>query len=229
MPEMLRVYRDFVSTAPDALTVHAGAMTLPDVGPVAVMLPVWCGAAAEGEHHLAPLRAYGRPLFDTVQTMPYVAVQTMLDGAAPHGRHNYWKSGFVPVLPDDAGAVVGEFMRQATSPTSICLIEHVHGAPTRVPVEATAFSVREEQFHCIAVASWDAKEAESPHIQWARGFWGAMQGWSSGRVYMNILGQDDEGRVRDAYGPAYGRLQAVKAKYDGANVFAVNHNIRPQA
>jgi hypothetical protein len=96
-------------------------------------------------------------------------------------------------------------------------------------VDATAFSVRDEQFHCIAVASWDAKEDGSPHIQWARDFWGAMQGWSSGRVYMNILGQDDEGRVRDAYGPAYGRLQAVKAKYDAANVFAINHNIRPQA
>ena len=79
MPEMLRVYRDFVSTAPDALTVHAGAMTLPDVGPVAVMLPVWCGEAAEGERHLAPLRAYGRPLFDTVMLEPKTKSATVCD------------------------------------------------------------------------------------------------------------------------------------------------------
>ena len=47
------------------------------------MLPVWCGEDCEGERRLALLRAFGRPLFDTVQAMPYVAVQSMLDAAAP--------------------------------------------------------------------------------------------------------------------------------------------------
>ncbi len=227
LPDMLRFYRDFVSGAPDELTMHSAAMTLPDVGPVAVMLPVWCGATDEGERRLAPLRAFGRPLFDTVQAMPYVAVQSMLDAAVPYGRHNYWKSGFLRELPDDACRVVGDFVRKATSPSSFCLIEHVHGAPTRVPVDATAFSVRAEHFHCIVVASWDAADAAAPHVQWARDFWGAMHAWSAGRVYMNILGQDEESRVREAYGPAYARLQTVKATYDATNVFAVNHNIRP--
>jgi hypothetical protein len=122
-------------------------MTLPDVGPVAVMLPVWCGEPGEGVRRLAPFCDFGRPLFDTVQAMPYVAVQSLLDAAAPYGRHNYWKSGLLRELPDDAGLVVGDFARRATSPSSFCLIEHVHGAPTRVPVAATAFSVRAERVH----------------------------------------------------------------------------------
>ena len=42
----LRFYRDFVSNAPDELTVHSAVMTLPDVAPGAVMLPVWCGEDA---------------------------------------------------------------------------------------------------------------------------------------------------------------------------------------
>jgi FAD/FMN-containing dehydrogenase len=228
LPDMLRFYRAFVADAPDELTVHAGTLTLPDAGPVCVMLPVWSGAVEEGERRLAPLRAFGHPLADMVQVMPYVTAQTLLDAAAPRGRHNYWKSGFLQHLSDEAAMVVGEYTRAATSPYSLCLIEHVHGAPTRVPSDATAFGVRDEHFHFIAVASWEPTDTTPAHAQWARDFWRHMQAWSAGRVYMNILGPDEGGRVREAYGPAYARLQTVKARYDADNVFAHNHNIVPQ-
>ena len=40
---MLKFYRDYVSTAPDELTIQAAVMTLPTGDKVAAMLPVWCG------------------------------------------------------------------------------------------------------------------------------------------------------------------------------------------
>ena len=42
---------------------------------------------------------------------------------------------------------------------------------------------------------------------------------------------DDEGeaRLKATYGGNYQRLAALKKKYDPANLFHVNHNIRPAA
>ncbi len=46
-------------------------------------------------------------------------------------------------------------------------------------------------------------------------------------VYANNLGQEGTDRVRAAYGPNYDRLARVKAEYDPANLFRLNHNVTP--
>jgi len=50
---------------------------------------------------LRPLRALGRPIGDGFQPIPYLALQSMLDGGAPHGRHYYWKAHSLPTLTDE--------------------------------------------------------------------------------------------------------------------------------
>jgi hypothetical protein len=200
-------------------------MTLPTGDRVAALLPVWSGDPADGERQLAALRGFGPPIVDTVQAVPYVSAQSMLDAAVPHGRHNYWKSSFLRELPDAAAATLENHARRITSPYSLCLLEHVHGAPTRIAADATAFGVRDEHFHFIAIASWDPADDPVQHVQWTRELWNAMQPWSAGRVYVNILGHDETDRIPEAYGHNYTRLSLVKTKFDPSNVFRVNQNI----
>lgn len=55
-----------------------------------------------------------------------------------------------------------------------------------------------------------------------------MRPYSTGGVYVNFLGEEGEDRVKAAYGSAkYGRLVALKNKYDPTNFFRLNQNIKP--
>jgi len=60
-----------------------------------------------------------------------------------------------------------------------------------------------------------------------RGFFAAILPMSSGAVYVNGLENENEPRVRAAYGDNYDRLSNLKRKYDPDNFFRVNQNVRP--
>jgi FAD/FMN-containing dehydrogenase len=67
-------------------------------------------------------------------------------------------------------------------------------------------------------------------VQWVRDTWKRIQPFASGGLYVNEIGGDDgQDRVRQAYGPNFSRLAAIKAKYDPENLFRLNANIQPAA
>jgi FAD/FMN-containing dehydrogenase len=69
-------------------------------------------------------------------------------------------------------------------------------------------------------------EAER-NIQWAHEYWQALRPWASG-VYVNELDAEGSSRVREAYtAETYARLVKVKNRYDPANLFRLNQNIKP--
>lgn len=76
---------------------------------------------------------------------------------------------------------------------------------------------------------WTDPRESDQHIEWARDFWAAMQPFSAGGVYVNFLSNEGEDRVRAAYDPkTYARLVSLKNKYDPANFFRLNQNIKPK-
>ena len=100
------------------------------------------------------------------------------------------------------------------------------GAVAGVPEGATAFAERSMPFVLNAVAGWHDAAATEEHIAWARAVNDAAAGASTGRAYVNFLG--DAGAGRSSYAPeTYERLAALKREYDPTNVFRLNQNIEP--
>ena len=228
--KVLEFYRDFVTSGlPDELTVYAASLSTPDGHPVIAFIPCWCGDdLAQGERVLDPLRKFGSPIADLINRMPYSAMQQMIDPGAPFGLRSYWKSRFLRELPDTAIDTFVQFAETRTSPRSFALLEHAHGAVSRVQPNATAFPTRSDGFDLVLISLWDNAEEDPRHIEWTRTFHSAMQPWSAGSVYVNSLDQDDGARVPEAYAQNYARLSSIKATYDPNNRFRRNQNIQPQ-
>jgi hypothetical protein len=161
--------------------------------------------------------------------MAYVDIQSMFDAAFPAGRLNYWKSNFLSGLDDQAIEVLIQFFNGVPSPFSAIALEPLGGAMGRMPAMATAFPHRGSGFSLLIVSMWADASASQTNVHWTRGFWSAMQPFSSEAVYVNYLDADDADRVRHAYeGDTYRRLRLLKQRYDPDNVFRVNQNIGPE-
>jgi FAD/FMN-containing dehydrogenase len=66
-------------------------------------------------------------------------------------------------------------------------------------------------------------------IQWARDLFNATAPFATGSVYVNFMTEDDQDRVKAAYGNNYDRLARIKKTYDPTNLFRMNQNIKPAA
>jgi FAD/FMN-containing dehydrogenase len=101
------------------------------------------------------------------------------------------------------------------------------GAIADVPADATAYPHRDAPY-VININGVDDDPAQDDEIiAWTRATFDALSPFSTGGVYVNFVGNEGEERVRAAYGPAYDRLAAIKARYDPDNVFSTNQNVRP--
>jgi FAD/FMN-containing dehydrogenase len=236
-PEVLRRYRDFIESAPDELTTIVVLRMAPPAPfipqsvhgqPVVVIGACYSGSIEEGERTLAQLRELGEPLAGAIRPTPYVSHQALFDPTAPHGLGYYWKSEYVPSLSDPLIDTLVERAWQAPTPESYTIIFQLGGAVGREDPEGSAFEDRRAGHALNIDAVWSEPGRASECIAWTRELWEAVRPHSTGRVYVNFLGDEGQDRVRAAYGDAkYERLRTLKRKYDPANVFRLNQNIRP--
>ncbi len=230
--DMLRFYRDLTASLPDELTVFAGLIHAPDGSgtKLAAMVLCHCGPLDAGERDVRKIKGFGTPALDAVGPMPYTQMNSMLDAAYPRGALNYWKSNFLSGLSDAAIDTMIDSFARCPTPMGQLLIEHFHGAVTRIGVTDTAFPHRTEGYNFLVLAQWAEAKENDACIAWNRDTYDAMRPFMSANRYVNYLGDDELSEATaDAYGPNYRRLQELKKKYDPENVFHLNQNIQPLA
>jgi FAD/FMN-containing dehydrogenase len=233
-PRVLRFLREFAPDAPDELGISLVARLAPPLpflppewhgSPVLGLLPVWAGDVAEGMRAVAPLAAVAEPLASAVRPVPYLAVQSLIDAAAPHGGHYHWRSHKLPDLSDAVIDAIVSLVDSITSPLSLLNGWAIGGAVSRVAPDATALGPREVGFELRVIAGWRPGDpAPERHTAWVRDGWETLRPHSGG-VYATFLTDEGAAGVRAAYGDRLARLVALKDGYDPTNVFRHNANV----
>jgi FAD/FMN-containing dehydrogenase len=233
--QVLRGYRAACATAPDELTTLVNLTTAPPVPflpesvhgkPIIGIGGCWSGDLDAGADATAPFRSLGTVIADVFAPTPYAGWQQALDPLYPRGIHNYFRSAFLRTVDDASLRVVLDSFATAPTPLTEIHLQHLGGAVGRVPADATAFALRDQEFIVNVVARTPNADGFADVVDWARGVTSAL-GPDAG-TYVNFTGESTAALVRASYPPdTYQRLVELKNAYDPDNLFRLNQNIVP--
>lgn len=232
--EIMEWYHEFIQNAPDELNGFIVTMVIPGA-PFPEHLHnkkfcgiVWCyvGDPANFNELFKSVKELN-PLFEHVGEMPYPSIQTLFDGLLPHGLQWYWRADFFNELCSEVRAQHLKFGSNIPTPLSQMHLYPITGAASRVGAEDTPWAYRDAKYAGVIVGvSPDPKDADKI-TKWCKDYWDALHPFSSGGAYSNFMMDEGQERVKASYKHNYNRLAKIKKKYDPANLFSVNQNIKP--
>ena len=234
--ELLKFWSAFITNAPKDINGWFGFVTVPP----APLFPeqfhlkkmcviVWCytGPMEQAEERFAPIRAFGTPAIDAAGPIPWPVLQSLFDGLYPAGLQWYWKADFFNELNDQAIELHTKYADELPTMHSTMHLYPISGAVHDVANDATAFGFRDANFAEVMVGVDPDPANNERMIAWARNYWTALHPYSAGGGYINMMMDEGQEGVRDAYRGNYARLAEIKAKYDPDNLFHINQNIAP--
>ena len=225
---VLQGWADHLRTAPEELTSLVN-LANPFAGGHAA--PVELHVAFDGDdadlaaRAVDPLRRLGTVLEDDVAPRAYADV--LVDGGElPPGLRLVGHDGFVD--RESAPEALQILAEVGTSPGSPSIaVRSLGGAVSRVADDATAYAHRRAELLVATIVGGPEPvvEAARPGLD---ALWDKLTPHLSG-AYANFLGSTTDEDVAAVY-PARtsARLAAVKRQYDPNNLFAANHNVRPE-
>lgn len=235
--DLLRAFRDWSEDAPDEITALVNLTTAPPLPAipaewhgkkVVALIAVSTGPLEEGDALVAPLRAVAEPVVDLIGPMPYTFIQSLIDPLWEKGIGAYFKATNLARLDDELIERLCGLHLASAGPQCEIHVHQMGGAVGRVAEDATAFAERSMPFVLNAVTGWRDPSAADSHTEWARAVIASAREATTGRAYVNFLGDGDA--ARSSYGErTYERLVALKNAYDPTNVFRRNQNVAPQA
>jgi FAD/FMN-containing dehydrogenase len=228
--EVLRFFREATESLSDELVAICALTHAPDGSgaPIVAFALCHCGTEEQSAREIRPFVEFGEPVFVNIDTMPYPVINTILDDQYPRGMLTYWKSSFVKTLSDETiDTLIASFASCPSAMTGV-IVEHMHGAMTRVGVTETAIPHRRPGYNLVIPSVWLDPAATGDNIAWTRATYAALEPFFASGRYVNYLDGDERAdAVRSAYGPNYERLVEIKRRYDPQNLFRLNQNIVP--
>ena len=227
-PIVLSAWRDVMESAPDSLASFAQIYRDRVTGEGLVNTSIaWVGDLDAGRDAIRELTDGLSPVTNNVRPMYYCELQDIY-GRMPFGLRNYWSGRFLAELPDELFALTNERFHESETYGGV-LFEPLHGAPTRVPSDATAFAGREARWNATFINVWAEPDEDEREIETARAYSRSLEPWKIGGGYLNYATEAAGDDLETEFGARrFERLRAVKRQYDSANVFRFNHNIAPE-
>jgi FAD/FMN-containing dehydrogenase len=234
---VLRFVRDYMAEAPEELGVLATLWSAPDEAfvpqeyrgaPAVMVLGCYSGPPAQGEGVIRPLREIAPPLADRSGPRTFLDVQGFFDADYPNGMFYYWKSVYLEDLSDEVIEIAVDRAARRPSPLTSLDVWFLEGAMNRVPADQTAYARRDVKYGLAFESNWTDRRQSDANIAWTRAVFQDMQCFARG-TYLNFPGfmEDADRLLQGAYEANYGRLRAIKAKYDPGNLFQGVLNIPP--
>ncbi|WP_433561833.1 FAD-binding oxidoreductase [Nocardia sp. CA-151230] len=234
----LEAWRLWTGDVPEQMTSAITMMTFPDIPAfpphlrgryVATINIAFTGSAEEGERLVAPLRAVGARMADDLRVMPYTESHAIYRD--PEHPHPYLATN---ALLSDLPADATDAFLEATGPESpvpvIAGLRHLGGALGRPGPNGIAMDHRDAEYiaRILTMPNPDNADQIDDRLSLVLK---TLQPWTLGQNLNFLYGggdQADEEQTRAGYNAAtYDRLSGLKAKYDPANLFRNNRNIRP--
>lgn len=235
-PDVLSFYGDFITQAPEELNGILAFTVVPPGPPfpeelhnktiLGVVLS-YSGPMDKAEQVMRPLREFGSPIFTHLGPMPFPMLQRVFDPIAGPGMQQYWKGDFVPELTEDLIAVYSKFGPAVPNMFSGLRLFSTTGAAQKVGRNDTAWSYRDAKFTLVIDGATPDPAKIQDIISWVRDTYEAGHPYAAEGGYVNFLGDEGQERVMASYRDNYRRLVEIKRRYDPANLFHMNQNIKP--
>jgi FAD/FMN-containing dehydrogenase len=225
---VLQGWTDYLRNAPDELTSTVELANPFAGGPDA---PVEICVAFDGDDPdlaadaIDPIRRLGTVISDDVARIP--AASMLIEGMTPPpGMRLVVRNAFVD--KESVSDVIQLLAEIGSAPGSpFIAIRSIGGAVSRIPADATAYAHRQAELMVVTTVGGPAPvlEAALPALD---AVWDRLAPHVNG-AYANFLASATEADIAAIYPEeTYQRLAAVKREYDPGNLFAGNHNIRPE-
>jgi FAD/FMN-containing dehydrogenase len=223
--EVMELYQETTAKGPRELSLDLSIEASDKGMPQVAIYACHTGNPADGPALMAPFEKVAKPLQSVHGPDTYERVQHQSDGPHLSINFHYIKAGLVREFKP---ALIETLQREFRPTGSVFVyMQNASGAVGDVAPTATAFWNRGSMTNLMILGTWkNAADTEGNRAA-IRAAWDRIAPYSEG-FYTNL--SDAEGGVAARnYGGNYARLAVLKRKYDPANLFRLNSNIKPDA